>query len=558
MANQIKFFALGGLGEHGKNMYIVEVNDRIFILDSGIKHPGLDLLGVDAVLPDMEYLLENKDKVKALFLSHGHIENIGAVPEILKEMNIGVYGTRFTISILEKELTELGMNIKDYRLYRINEDKELMFGNVKVSFYATSHSIPESLGIVITTPDGAIVYAPDFTFSANSDKKYKTGFHRLGEISKEKVLLLLPESLGSGNIGRTVSDNVLLHTVTEQLKTKGRTIFAMYSNDLDRMQKIINIASSSNKRIAIIGKRTRKIISVAMESNYLNIPSDKFVNLKYIDDSNDNDYEDLVVIVTGELNEPFIHVQRMASGKDRFIKIKDTDTIVLISPHVKGYPNTFANTMNALARTNAKVINMTKKDLRSSHASPEDLKMLYMMLKPEYIAPVIGEYRHQYAHMQVALDAGYSREEILLLENGEVITFLDGKLQVAKEFVPTGDVLVDGLIVGDINSVVLKDREMLAQGGVVIINVIVDARYKEVLAEPSIVLRGVTNNKQVEADIYDIINEVVDDTLDYHFDEKYLDWQVIKKEIKDVVSKRIMKECGLNPIVLAVVLDEEK
>ncbi|HHV14850.1 MAG TPA: ribonuclease J, partial [Acholeplasmataceae bacterium] len=293
-------------------------------------------------------------------------------------------------------------------------------------------------------------------------------------------------------------------------------------------------------------------------SNYLNIPSDKFVNLKYIDDSNDNDYDDLVVIVTGELNEPFIHVQRMASGKDRFIKIKDTDTIVLISPHVKGYPNTFANTMNALARTNAKVINMTKKDLRSSHASPEDLKMLYMMLNPEYIAPVIGEYRHQYAHMQVALDAGYSREEILLLENGEVITFLEGKLQVAKEFVPTGDVLVDGSIVGDINSVVLKDREMLAQGGVVIINVIVDARYKEVLAEPSIVLKGVTNNKQVEADIYDIINEVVDDTLDYHFDEKYLDWQVIKKEIKDVVSKRIMKECGLSPIVLAVVLDEEK
>ena len=558
MTNQIKFFALGGLGEHGKNMYIVEVNERIFILDSGIKHPSLDLLGVDAVIPDMEYIFENKDRVKALFLSHGHTDHIGAVPEILKEMNIGVYGTHFTISILEKELADLGMNVKDYRLYRINEDKELTFGNVKVSFYATSHNIPESLGIVISTPDGAVVYAPDFTFSANSDKKYKTGFHRLGEISKEKVLLLLPESLGAGNIGRTVSDNFLIHTVTEQLKTKGRKIFAMYSNDLDRMQKVINIASSFNKKIAIIGKRTRKIISVAMETNYLNIPDDNFVNLKYIDDHNDNDYDDLVVIVTGELSEPFLHIQRMATGKDRLIEIKDTDTVILISPHVKGYPKTFSDTMDELARTNAKVINMTKRELRSSHASPEDLKMLYMMLNSEYIAPVIGEYRHQYAHMQVALDAGYKKENILLLENGEVITFLDGVLQTQKDFVTTGDVLIDGSVVGNINSVVVKDREMLAQGGIVIINVIVDARYKEVLAEPAIVLQGVTNNKQVEADIYDIIDEVVHDTLDYHFGEKYLDWQVIKKEIKDLVSKRIAKECGLNPIVLAVVLDEEK
>ena len=558
MANQIKFFALGGLGEHGKNMYIVEVNERIFILDSGIKHPSLDLLGVDAVIPDMEYIFENKDRVKALFLSHGHIDHIGAVPEILKEMNIGVYGTHFTISILEKELADLGMNVKDYRLYRINEDKELMFGNVKVSFYATSHNIPESLGIVISTPDGAVVYAPDFTFSANSDKKYKTGFHRLGEISKEKVLLLLPESLGAGNIGRTVSDNFLIHTVTEQLKTKGRKIFAMYSNDLDRMQKVINIASSFNKKIAIIGKRTRKIISVAMETNYLNIPDDNFVNLKYIDDHNDNDYDDLVVIVTGELSEPFLHIQRMATGKDRLIEIKDTDTVILISPHVKGYSKTFSDAMDELARTNAKVINMTKRELRSSHASPEDLKMLYMMLNSEYIAPVIGEYRHQYVHMQVALDAGYKKENILLLENGEVITFLDGVLQTQKDFVTTGDVLIDGSVVGNINSVVVKDREMLAQGGIVIINVIVDARYKEVLAEPAIVLQGVTNNKQVEADIYDIIDEVVHDTLDYHFGEKYLDWQVIKKEIKDLVSKRIAKECDLNPIVLAVVLDEEK
>lgn len=552
----IKFFALGGLGEHGKNMYVLEIGDRIFILDAGMKFPSVELYGIDGVLPDFSYVIENKKKVKAIFLSHGHEDNIGAVAELLKHVNVGVYGTHFTISLLENDLQEEGMNISNHRLYRINDDKVLKFGNIVVSFYSTSHSIPESLGIVIKTVDGLLVYAPGFAFSSNSDKKYKTNFGKIGDLGKEKVLALFAESLGAVNAGRTDNDSTLIHTVTDAVRREGRIIFSMYSTDLDRIQKVINISIMNNRRVALIGRKVQKIINVAMETGYLEIPADKLVNLRFLDEKNRNDDKDLVIIVTGNHHEPFNMLQRMASGQDRLVNINENDHVVIVSNPQLGTEKVSAKAIDMLNMVDAEVTRISKMDLRSSHAGPEDLKMLYGMINPKYIVPVVGEYRHQYMQKKIALESGYENFSIVVLENGEVITFEDGILSTKRERIKTGDVLVDGSVIGDINEVVLRDREFLSQAGTVIISIILDSRNKQLVSGPEVVFKGFVSDKEAEELVENIIIKT-NGILTAHLKKKYIDWNLLRNDIKDVIGKYLYYQTKSNPIIMPVLVDEE-
>lgn len=552
----IKFFALGGLGEHGKNMYVLEVGEKIFILDAGMKFPSVELYGIDGVLPDFSYVIENQKKVKAIFLSHGHDDNIGAVFELLKHVNVGVYGTHFTISLLEKQLQEEGMKVSNHRLYRINDDKILKFGNIVVSFYSTSHSIPESLGIVIKTADGLLVYAPGFAFSSNSDKKYKTNFGKIGDLGKEKVLALFAESLGAVNASRTDNDSTLIHTVTDAVRKEGRIIFSMYSTDLDRIQKVINISLKNNRRVAIVGRKVQNIINVAMETGYLEIPEDKFVNLRFIDEKNKNDDKDLVIIITGNHHEPFNMLQRMASGQDRLININENDHVVIVSNPQLGTERISANAMDMLSMVDAKVTIIKKMDLRSSHAGPEDLKMLYGMINPKYIIPIVGEYRHQYLQKKIALEAGYENFNVVVLENGEVISFENGILSTKRDRIKSGDVLVDGSVIGDINEVVLRDREFLSQAGTVIISIILDSRNKRLVSGPEVVFKGFVS----ESDAKELIENVISKTnniLNSHLKKRYIDWNLLRTEIKDVVGKYLYFKTKSNPIITPVVIDEE-
>ncbi len=552
----IKFFALGGLGEHGKNMYVLEIGDRIFILDAGMKFPSVELYGIDGVLPDFSYVIENKKKVKAILLSHGHEDNIGAVAELLKHVNVGVYGTHFTISLLENHLQEEGMNVSNHRLYRINDDKVLKFGNVVVSFYSTSHSIPESLGIVIKTADGLLVYAPGFAFSSNSDKKYKTNFGKIGDLGKEKVLALFAESLGSVNAGRTDNDSTLIHTVTDAVRKEGRVIFSMYSTDLDRIQKVINISIMNNRRVAIVGRKVQKIINVAMETGYLEIPADKLVNLRFLDEKNKNDDKDLVIIITGNHHEPFTILQRMASGQDRLVNITEHDHVVIVSNPQLGTEKVSAKAIDMVNMVDAEVTRISKNDLRSSHAGPEDLKMLYGMINPKYIIPVVGEYRHQYMQKKIAIEAGYENFSVVVLENGEVITFEDGILSTKRERIKTGDVLVDGSVIGDINEVVLKDREFLSQAGTVIISIIIDSRNKQLVSGPEVVFKGFVSENEAGELLENIINKT-NGILDAHLKKRYIDWNLLRNEIKDVIGKYLYYQTKSNPIIMPVLVDEE-
>ena len=552
--SKIKFCALGGLGENGKNMYLLEIDDKIFVLDAGLKFPSVDLYGVDTVYPDITYLVENKKRVQGIFLTHGHEEHIGAIPELLKNMDVGVFGSHFTISLVELELADKGMDFTKYRLYRMSEDKVLKFGDISISFYRTTHSIPESLGISIDTNNGAIVYAPDFTFSSHSDPKYRTSFVKLIEIAKKNVLAVLAESLGTSNINRVSDDYTLNHTVNEVLTHSKRVVFTMYSSDLDRIQKIINLSVANNRRVAIIGRKVQKIINIGMNTGYLKVPDKNLVNLKFRDELIDNNDEDLVVIVTGNRHEPFFGVQRMALGQDRLIKLNENDHVVIVSPPVFGTERIATNAIDIINKVGAKVTTISKNSLRSSHADSEDLKMLYQMLNPKYIIPVIGEYRHQYMHKNIALEMGYDEKDIIMLDNGEQITFENGVLNEEKEKISAGDVLVDGSIIGDINELVLQDRERLSQDGAIVIACFVDLETRKIVSDIAVETKGFMMEEQVEEIMDDLVIYVRKLILQF-LKTSRVDLDNFHEEFKKDMKKYLQKNTDKMPIVIPGIID---
>lgn len=554
--SRISFCALGGLGENGKNMYVVEVDGRIFILDAGLKNPSFDLYGIDAVIPDITHLLEQKDRIQGIFLSHGHEDFIGAVPELLKQINVGVFGTHFTMSLVELALTEAGMNVSDYRLYRINHNKVLKFGNITVQFYSTSHSVPESLGIAIKTEDGAIVYAPDFTFASNTDPRYQTSFGNMTEIAKDGVLALFSESLGAANIGRASNDYQLIYAVNEILQNSKRVIFSMFSTELQRIQKIINLCVQNNRRVAIIGKKAQKTINIAVKEGYLQIPPENFVNLKYMTEENRNDDADLAVIITGIRHEPYYTLQRMCNGVDRLIEIKDDDNIIIISQPTTGTEIMAQKTTSLLHRHGAKVTVIPKSMLMSSHADSEDLKMLYSIMKPKYVVPIIGEYRHQVMQKQIALEAGFKEENVIMLENGIKITFENGRLLPEREKIRSGDVLVDGSFVGDINEIVLKDREMLAQDGLVLVVTSVDARLKKIIAGPTVEMKGFVVGETAE-EVSRAVSQLSEEIINSFLAKRYIDWASLKNQLKESITKEVLKLTNKNPIIMVSLIDVE-
>lgn len=552
--SKIKFFALGGLGENGKNMYICEVDERIFILDAGLKYPSVELYGIDTIIPDIQYLRENKDRIQGIFISHGHEDHIGAVVELLKEFDVGVFGTHFTISILEDNITEEGLNVKDYRLYRINEDKILKFGNTTVEFYNVSHSIPESINIAICTKDGAIIYASDFCFDTSLDKKYRTSFSRINDIAKKGVLALACESLGTSNINRVSSNITLDHHILEALQKKQRVIFSAFATDLEKIQRIINLSVEHNRRIALIGIKAQRIVNIAITSGYLNVPEENFVNLKYIDENNKNDDQDLVIIVTGSRHEPFYMLQRMCKKVDRLIEIHENDLVIMLTPPVPGTERMAARTMDVLLRCKANVIELKKNMLKSSHASSDDLKILYSMLNPKYIIPIIGEYRHQYQQKHIITDYGFPEDRIIILDNGEVCEFEKGVYQGITSKVPVGDVLVDGSIVGDINEVVLKDRELLSQDGLVLVAITIDTLKREILSGPEIVCKGFALLETLETFFEELKDLIAETTYSYMY-KRYIDWTDAKQRLRDKITQTINKKTKKNPIVIVTIVD---
>lgn len=555
---RIKIFALGGLGENGKNMYIVEVDERIFILDAGLKYPDIDMYGVDAVIPDIQYLIDNKERIEGVFITHGHEDHINALPYLLKKVPTRVYGTHFTICLIESLLSDNKMNIKNYKLFRINESKLLTFSTATVSIFNTSHSIPESVAIAIHTKDGAIVYCTDFNFGPTFLGKYQTSFDKITELGKENVLALLSESIGSGTINRVKNDSLLEHAYKNVLtNAKGRIIVSAYSSDLNRIQKIINMSIEKNKRIAIIGKKTEKIVDVAIKSHYLDIPKDQFEILQpYGETDLGQNRDDLVVIVTGVRNEPYSLLVRMTLGEDKLIQIGEKDTMVVMCPPIPGTEKSSIDSLNTLYQYNENVKILNKDVLKSSHADKDDLKLLYAMLKPKYIIPIKGEYRHMYEQSLVAEKSGYNHEHILLLDNGEVAVFENSEL-VERTSVPSGDIFVDGSLLGSVNEDVIHDRETLAYDGAIILTINYDIRLRKVVSTQKMITKGVSFNMPIE-ELSEKANEVATRILNNHLSKKRLDLNQVVNNIGEEVGKLINRLTQHRPVIIPVLVEVSK
>ena len=553
----IKFFALGGLGENGKNMYCLEIEGKIIILDAGLKHPSGSLLGVDAVIPDISYLETRKDDILGVFVSHAHDKQIGAIPMLLSTIKTTVYGTNFAVAVIKDLLKEYKMNPDDHHFHVVGYDEMLKFDNFAVDYFSTTHSIPETSGIAIHTEDGVIVYATDFTFDQNVGPFYSTDFLKIARYHEKGVLALLAESAGAMSPGHSSTDFKLTHTIRETIeKATGRIIVAMYSTELSNIQRVVNEALVFGKKISIIGRKAQRLVDIGEKMGYIQVPKDSLVSLKFIDEENDNDFGDTIFLVTGERHEPFYMLQRMAKGLDRLVNLKETDTVLMLCPPVIGTEKIAAKTYDTLLRIGLELVRVDKKNLSFFHASREDVKLLYNLLKPKYLIPVNGEYRQQLAQFNLAIDYGFAIEQIIMLDNGEVVTFTSSNLDQHHDLVMNGSILVDGSFETDINDTVLKERELLSDDGFLMIIANIDARERVMLNSPEVVSRGFMYMRDNEETIK-IIQDIYQKITEKQFAQKYIDWKIYKESVRFEVQKYLYQETKRKPVIIPVIIDTQ-
>ena len=540
--SKIKIFSLGGLNEVGNNMYVVNVDEEIFILDAGFKYADDKMLGIDYIIPNFDYLKENVDKIKGIFISHGHDSQYGALPDILEELpNIPVYGTEFTLGIIKSVVGD-----KKYNFKTIIPHKKINFKNASIFPVTLTHSVPGSVGYVINTSDGAIVYTSNFLFDPTMDGAYKTDIGKLAYVGKQGVLCLMSESMYADKVGYTSPNNRIENIVMESInKATGRVLFNIYEAQLYRIQELFNVATLLDKKVVILGKKLEEIINKAIDMNYIEFDKTKLLGLNHVNDPN------IIVLISDDREKPFSNIRRIINGRDKFLKINEDDTIIFASPSYDGLEKSATKIYDEIAKMDLNLVIIPKKYL-SHHASSEDLMMMINLMNPKYYFPVIGEYRHQVANADNAVKAGMNKDNIILKLNGEVATFIDGNLVDEYEKVKVDEILVDGKSVGDVGELVLKDREMLSENGIVIVSATINKTSKKIIAGPEILTRGfifVKDNidliKESEKISTDVINEFTKDN--------YVDFNKIKLGIRDKLGRYFYKETECKPMILIVI-----
>ena len=556
--SKINFFAIGGLQENGKNLYCVEVDNALFILDCGLKYPTSELYGVDVIVNDLTYLVENKKRIKGVFLTNAHDDHIGGVANLLKEVKTNVYGSKFTLAVLSEKFKEDGITPEEGQIIEVNSKTALKFGDVVVRFFETAFNVPESYGVAIKTLDGYIVYTSNYNFDQNSKIDYAHMFRSLAVFAKEGVLALLTESLGANNEqsrGSILEFKLRLTNIISQ--SQHRLIFSLFSNDILKIQQIVNIAIEHKKRIAIIGRKTQKIVNQAISLGYLKIPEANLANLRYIDDEHKNNDKDLVVLVTGERHEPYFMLQRMSKQIDRLINLEPTDTIVILTKPYIGTEKMAAKTLDIIYHVTSNVKEFGPQLLPAYSANREEIKEMINILVPKYIIPVIGEYRHQYAVRIIANCINYSDDQILIADNGDILSFENGKYIGVTGDVASSEILVDGKAFKDVGDVVMRDRELLAEDGVILISANINPRTKTIMVGPEVVTKGFTYNSPDGSDIIIKIKELFMLVASKFLTTKFINWSEFKLNIKNEISHFIYKDSKRNPIIIPVLISTD-
>ena len=540
-------FSLGGLDENGKNMFIIEIDKNIFVFEAGLKYADEMTLGIDYIIPNISYLKENKKRIKGIFLTHGHEENIGALPDILPELgDIPIFASKYTIDIVRRELETYHINYDNLR--EIKAYIPIEIEGIKIFPVNLSHSAPDNFGYAIYTPDGVIFYASDFVIDPLMKGPYKTDIGKLAYIGKQNVLCLLTESCYADKEGFTSPKHRISNLIRETLNTTdGRIIFNVLDSHLYRIQELFTEVEKTNRKIVIMGKRLKKIIDFAIENHYLYISKDIIGDLSNINDKN------VVILNANEKDKPYYNIMRIVNGYDKFIKLNEDDTVFLATPIYDNREKTFYSLLDDIAKTGANVVSLSSKKYLSHHASNEDLMTMINLMNPKYYFPIRGEYKNQVMNAELAEMVGIPKSNIILKENGDVVTFKNGVMLDTFERVHSGSVLIDGTAGDDIGEVVLKDREMLSDNGIMIISVTLNKQTKEIMAGPEILTRGFVYVK----DSYELINEikkisekiVVDNTKGM----KYVEYNKIKNTIRDELSKYLINQTGNKPMIITVI-----
>lgn len=548
--NKVQIIPLGGLGEIGKNMTVFRYGDDIILIDAGLMFPEDDMLGIDLVIPDITYLLENKDKVKAIFLTHGHEDHIGALPYVLKQIDVPVYGTALTLGILQGRLRE--NNVSDNNLVTIKPGDKINVGAFNLEFIRVNHSIPDAISIVLKTPIGTIIHTGDFKFDQTPVDGQVTQFNKFAEFGDEGVLALLADSTNAERPGFTQSEKMVGQTFDDEFRyARNRIIVATFSSNVHRIQQVVDSAVKYKRKVAVIGRSMINVVNIAIELGYLRIPEGVLID---IDETNNYTSDQIVIITTGSQGEPMSALTRMAMNDHKKVDIMPGDTVIISATPIPGNEKLVARTIDHLYKLGADVIYEKSNGVHvSGHASQEEIKLMHNLVRPKYFIPVHGEYRHLIKHANLAKDLGMPSENIVIAENGSVIEIskngigINGKIQ-------SGKVLVDGLGVGDVGNIVLRDRRQLSQDGIMIVVVTIDHETCHVVSGPDIVSRGFVYVREAE-DLMEEAREKVLSALERCENNGVSEWSMIKSTIRDNLGRFLYERTRRRPMILPIIME---
>ncbi|MFD1418234.1 ribonuclease J [Companilactobacillus keshanensis] len=554
MSKKIKIILLSGVRENGKNMYAVEINNEIYILDIGLQYPDNDLYGIDVVVPDMTYIKENISKVVGIFLSHGHADAIGALPYLIGDYDIPVFGSEMTIELAKIVCSNDRRSKKFDDFHIIDENTAIDFEEATVAFFKTTHSIPGSLGIDIKTSEGQIVYTGDFKFDQAAVPTYRTDFGRIAKIGSERVLALLSDSANAESPYENSNERDIYEYILDMFNYHdGRIVVAQVASNIQRMQQVLDAADNTGRQVFLSGTDAERILKTAMKLGYLKINNKKLiVKGKELDDV---DPSKLVVIETGRMGEPIKLLQKMAnpSSKTKF-QIEEGDLVFIATTPSHAMDTSFAKTRDAIYRTGAEVKSLGD-DLHSSgHANKSDLQLMINLLQPENIIPVQGEYRLLDAHARIAHETGIPYQNIFLTKKGDVLNYENDQFYLGKG-VEAGDTMIDGIGVGDIGSIVLRDRELLAEDGVFIAVATIDRKKKKVVAKPKITARGFVYMRASRDLLSESSDLIVDTIVDYLQNSKDFDWSDLKQGVRDKLNHFLYEQTNRHPVILPVIME---
>ena len=545
---RLQIIPLGGLGEIGKNMTVFRYGDEIIVIDAGIAFPEEDMLGIDIVIPDFSYLIENKDKIKAILITHGHEDHIGSLSYLLRDVSAPVYATRLTCGLIEGKLKEA--HISNYDLHVVKSGDEFKAGSFKFGFFHVCHSIPDSCGIYLRTPIGTIVHTGDFKFDHSPVDGEQTDMYKLAELGHRGVLVLCADSTNAQNPGYTPSEAVVTRSLMEAYgEARGRIILATFASNVSRIQMAVDAAVHYKRKVCVFGRSMVNVVNIALEMGYLTAPEGTFIEPEEI-----NRYRDdrLCILTTGSQGEPMAGLSRMADGSHRQVTIHAGDTVIISASPIPGNETSVGRTIDSLMKLGAHVVtSATTRVHVSGHGSQEDLKTMLSLVHPKFFIPVHGEYRMLCSHAELAESLGVKKQNILIGENGSVFEFTNRSAKINGK-VQAGPVFVDGLGVGDVGNIVIRDRQQLAQDGVVIVVIALEKGSNQVLAGPDIVSRGFVYVRDSEALLTEA-RDRIESVLDRCEAGNVTEWNAIKTQIRDTLGKYFYDRTKRRPMILPII-----